>query len=252
MSSKRLLGFILLNIVVSLAVSLSVLALWERRQSSRAVPFASGTVVPGATSGMGTPGAFAATGTPGVTATPPGTIYIVKAGDTLSGIAQQYQVRVEDLMAVNGLTDPNVLKLGQTLIIPTNGAAETAVAAATATANAPPPPIATATPATGALAVTLRGVTGRGDLANEAIILINEGSRADLAGWKLSDKQGDSFTFPSLVLLPGAQVQVHTGSGTASPTDLYWGRTAAVWGGRNQVATLTDANGAVVATLQLP
>lgn len=248
MSPKRLLGFILLNVVVSLVVSLSVLALWDRRAPPRSgLPALAGTAAPGET-----PGPEATAAAPETTETPEGTIYVVKAGDTLSTIAQQYGVTIEDLIAVNRLTDPNLLRVGQILIIPTSGAAQTAVAAATATANAPPTPIPTATPSGARPAVTLRGVTGRGDLANEAIVLINEGGRVDLANWKLSDKQGNTFIFPSLVLLQGAQVQVHTAAGTNSATDLYWGRPAAVWGDRGDEATLTDATGAVVATLQLP
>lgn len=248
MSPKRLLGFVLINVVVSLVVSLSVLALWDRRAPPRSgLPAVVGSVAPGET-----PGAEATAGTPEATVAPAGTIYVVKAGDTLSIIAQQYGVTIEDLVAVNQLADPNLLRVGQTLIIPVSGAAQTAVAAATATANAPPTPIPTATPSGARPAVTLRGVTGRGDLANEAIVLINEGGRVDLANWTLSDKQGNRFIFPSLVLLQGAQVQVHTAAGTNSATDLYWGRPAAVWGDRGDEATLTDAAGAVVDTLQLP
>jgi LysM repeat protein len=248
MSPKRLLGFILLNVVVSLVVVALVLFTWDRAQPGRGnSSTASGTAGPGTT-----PDATPNNAAPEATATPSTTIYIVKSGDTLSGIAQQFGVTVEDLMAANNLTDPNLLRVGQTLTIPVGGVAATAEAAVTATSNAPPPPIATATPSGGRPAVTLRGVTGRGDPATEAIILINEGSRVDLLGWTLSDEQGNSYTFPGLVLLQSAQVQVHTTSGSNSATDLYWGRSAAVWGDRGDVATLADAGGAVVATLQLP
>ncbi len=47
-----------------------------------------------------------------------GPIYIVQPGDTLSSIAARFNVSLEDLMAANGITDPNLLSAGQQLIIP--------------------------------------------------------------------------------------------------------------------------------------
>jgi LysM repeat protein len=51
------------------------------------------------------------------TPTPAG-LYKVQAGDTLSGLAEEFGTTVEELMAANGLTDANALQAGQTLIIP--------------------------------------------------------------------------------------------------------------------------------------
>ena len=48
--------------------------------------------------------------------TPP--IHTVAAGDTLSAISQQYGVTVDELMAANGLDDPNLIYIGQQLTIP--------------------------------------------------------------------------------------------------------------------------------------
>jgi len=50
--------------------------------------------------------------------TPAETRYIVRAGDTVSGIAGQFGVDVDELMQVNGITDPTTLQVGQTLVIP--------------------------------------------------------------------------------------------------------------------------------------
>ena len=47
-----------------------------------------------------------------------GPIYIVQPGDTLSSIAARFGVSVDDLMAANGIADPNLLSAGQQLIIP--------------------------------------------------------------------------------------------------------------------------------------
>lgn len=43
--------------------------------------------------------------------------YTVKNGDTLSAISQRYNISVDDLMRLNGLTDPNALQIGQVLKI---------------------------------------------------------------------------------------------------------------------------------------
>ena len=45
--------------------------------------------------------------------------YVVQAGDTLGSIAQAYNVSLEALMQANGLSDANLLEVGQTLVIPT-------------------------------------------------------------------------------------------------------------------------------------
>jgi LysM repeat protein len=50
-----------------------------------------------------------------------GTQYVVKAGDTLGSIASAYGADMATLTQANGLTDPNVLTVGQTLIIPGSG-----------------------------------------------------------------------------------------------------------------------------------
>ena len=57
--------------------------------------------------------------------------HIVAAGDTLLAISQQYGVSVDELMAANGLDNPNLIYIGQRLTIP--GAVET-----TETAETPP------------------------------------------------------------------------------------------------------------------
>ena len=49
---------------------------------------------------------------------PTGAVYIVQAGDTLSGIANQFGVSITDLINANQLTDPNSIKAGDQLLIP--------------------------------------------------------------------------------------------------------------------------------------
>jgi LysM repeat protein len=55
--------------------------------------------------------------TPTVSPTP--IVYVVKSGDTLLGIALEYGVSVEALQAANGIEDPQYLRVGQELLVPT-------------------------------------------------------------------------------------------------------------------------------------
>ena len=47
-----------------------------------------------------------------------GPIYIVQPGDSLYSIAARFSVSLDELLAVNGIVDPNTLAAGQQLIIP--------------------------------------------------------------------------------------------------------------------------------------
>lgn len=59
------------------------------------------------------------TASPVPTAVPgPGTTYVVKWGDTLYSIARRFGVTVNAIVAANGLTNPNFIRVGQVLIIP--------------------------------------------------------------------------------------------------------------------------------------
>ena len=48
---------------------------------------------------------------------PIGVWYTVVAGDTLETISNRYNVVFEDLIELNGITDPNQLKVGQPLSV---------------------------------------------------------------------------------------------------------------------------------------
>ena len=53
-----------------------------------------------------------------VSAQSSGPVYIVQSGDTLYSISLRFGVTVDELMAANNITDPNLLSAGQQLIIP--------------------------------------------------------------------------------------------------------------------------------------
>ena len=51
-------------------------------------------------------------------------VYYVKSGDTLSGIASRYGVTVSDLVAWNGISNPNYITVGQRIVIKTGGSSQ--------------------------------------------------------------------------------------------------------------------------------
>jgi hypothetical protein len=63
----------------------------------------------------GTQTAYAVRSVP--TPTPAG-LYVVKAGDTLGKIADNFETTVDEIMALNSIADPNKIEVGQQLLIP--------------------------------------------------------------------------------------------------------------------------------------
>lgn len=61
-------------------------------------------------------------GDDGADATAGARTYQVQAGDTLSGISRQFGVSIAALAEANGLTDPDLIVIGQTLTIPASAA----------------------------------------------------------------------------------------------------------------------------------
>lgn len=80
------------------------------RPETTVTPQVQGTVAP------------AATPTPLVTPTPTSG-YTVQSGDTLGAIAQRFGVTLEQLVAANGIEDPDDISIGLELVIPVAGAA---------------------------------------------------------------------------------------------------------------------------------
>lgn len=203
-------------------------------------------------------------------------LHTVRSGDTISGLALEYDVPEEDIISANQLQNPNLLQVGTKLVIPVGGfqpatptwtavptasdtplpfnppsADMTATAVAAVGVTASPPLTAAATvPITGELQVEITEVVGAGQVDQEQVVITNEGARlADMQGWILSDGEGNTYTFPNLRLWPGGNVILHTGVGQDGnpPNNFYWKKLVAMWSPR-EVVTLKDAAGAVIAT----
>jgi len=201
-------------------------------------------------------------------------IHTVQSGDTISGLAFQYDVPEEDIIAANQLENPNFLQVGVQLMIPIGGLPQatatftpaptatdtpipfeppsadktaTAAAEAGATATSLPTPL----PEGGERQIAIKEVVAAGDVAEERVIILNNGEQlADMAGWMLSDSEGNTYTFPNFRLWGGGSVTVHSrvGQDGSPPGSFYWGKLEPVWS-LGEVATLKDAEGMVVSTL---
>lgn len=114
------------------------------------------------------------------------------------------------------------------------------------------PNAATVSPGLGNGTVNISGVIGVGSITDERLVIQNDATKESvLTGWYLSDNKGLVYTFPHLMLSPGASVQVHTGSGKDSPTALYWGRSTPAWTSGELVA-LYDAQNIPRAFYRVP
>jgi len=130
------------------------------------------------------------------------------------------------------------------------------------TGAAPAAPIATdggrTTTTTGTptsrLAVTRIHADASGDdfqnLNDEYVVLKNTGTQPlDLSQWTLQDEAGHTYTFPSrFTLAPEARVTIHTGHGTNTASDLYWGSSVPIWNNGGDTIRIMNAEGQPVLT----
>jgi hypothetical protein len=105
------------------------------------------------------------------------------------------------------------------------------------------PNVTVPTLAPGSVKATIVSVSGAGTIAGESVTLQNDGDTALLlTGWTLKDSLGSTYTFPGLTLYPGGTVQVHSGPGTDTAADLYWGLSTPVWKSGELVALYDTQN----------
>jgi len=86
------------------------------------------------------------------------------------------------------------------------------------------------------------------NLNDEYIVFSNEDeTELDLAGWTVEDEAGATYTFPDdFSLAAGESVTLHTGSGTNTATDLYWGFGSPIWNNGGDTVTVRNAQGDIV------
>jgi competence protein ComEC len=88
----------------------------------------------------------------------------------------------------------------------------------------------------------------RENLNDEYVVFRNDGDGTlDLSGWTVSDEAGRTYTVPDgVTLAPGATITLHTGSGTETETDLYWGSGSPIWNNGGDTVTVTMPDGTEV------
>ena len=264
MTRKQIAFIIGLNALISLVISVVVVLILAPPGRE---PTASATTMP--TSAVTATQAVEGGATPTVEVV----LHIVRAGDTISGMALQYDVSEEDIIAANQLDNPNFLQVGMQVIIPVGGVPEvtaTFTPAPTAT-DTPIPfdppsadmtatvaaelgatttPLPTPLPSSGELTIEITEVLGAGQIDQERVVITNLGDRlASMQDWTLSGAGGNVYTFPNFRLWAGGGVTVHTrvGQDGNPPANFYWGKLEPVWS-VGDVVTLKDAQGAVLAT----
>jgi LysM repeat protein len=233
MRFKRLFYYLTINVLVSACTIFTVISLLNRYESSlwpQRTPQAQAYFSP-------TPPPYYLTATAQASITPSPTptrvviMYQVKPGDTLGGIALQFDVSIASIVQENGLSEDGVLGSGQTLFIPLPPE------------DGSPMPVGTLLPPSALdpleSLISIAYVIGAGDLNSERVRLerVGEGTLS-LAGWKLHDEDGNQFTFPQLSLFPGAVVDLYSGAGRDTAMALYWGLPEAIWSPGETVSLL--------------
>ncbi len=89
----------------------------------------------------------------------------------------------------------------------------------------------------------IEGVFGVGDIQVEYILLRNASDSAvDLAGWRIIAGGGRNYRFPNLTLYPQGAVNIYSGPGSDTVTELHWNSDAPLWASDDQL-TLFDSQG---------
>ncbi len=85
----------------------------------------------------------------------------------------------------------------------------------------------------------------RENLNDEYLVFQNNGSEPlDLSGWTVEDEAGKRYVFPNDYMLDaGATVTLHTGSGSDSEHDLYWGAESPVWNNAGDTVIVHNSEG---------
>lgn len=206
-------------------------------------------------------------------------IHVVDEGDTVFGIAEEYEVNPFIMLEVNGLTeDTAFLNIGDELLVPIEGcpieeivpptpvifdttadAEETPEVTAEVTdeateeVNLTPSPTPTVTLAPTAVdsEIEIVEVVRAGDVTAEGVRIRNNGRLVDLEGWTLSDADGNDYQFSEFLLFSNAEHTIYSRASENTPIASFWGLEEAVWQ-PGDVVTLSDADGDVQAVLRIP
>jgi LysM repeat protein len=254
---KRFIYFVLLNVVISTVTVIAVLQWWETKHPPYTADITPVVIIVTPTQSVIQPlGANNSgpvdtltvdesapiSGTQTAVPTYELLTYRVKEGDYLGALAAQFNTTIADIMAVNNISNPDSLTVGQIIYIPTAPLPKPTSTSIPPTAIPSPSPRASATATIKATTtstptqvgqaphVIIDNVLGVGVLANERVELLRTGDgELSLAGWKLKDGQGNVYTFPMLTLYKDGAINLNTRTGQDTVVDLFWGLAAPIW-----------------------
>ena len=244
---KRLLYYLVINVIVSASTMLAVLILWDKLHPGNEIKPQLAQLNPLNQTATITPLITLPSETPTLKPTQSVQAYTVQEGETLGEIAMRFDISMDDLIELNGIGDPDNVGAGTVILVPKgNNIKEEQMREG----GIPP----TVTPAPGDTNgfIMIDRVVGAGDFRTEFVLVRGTGSgEISLKGWTLEDDDGNRFVFPQLTLFQDGAVAVHTASGMDTVVDLYWDLDHAVWDSGDPVI-LSDANGNVRATYRVP
>jgi LysM repeat protein len=274
---KRLFYMVVLNVIISAITVGVVLQLWERdhpllpSDSTPMVIVVTPTqsislpmIVNNVTQAFNTPAGEVISGTVQTAPTPEMLVYRIKQGDTLGALSVQFNISLNDIMTVNGMTDPDSVYVGQLINIPTAPLpydTPTAVPVSGIISPTPRPsltpttrPTSTPSPTTSSAEakVIIDTVVGVGVLANEHVVFRRTGEgELSLVGWRLSDGGNNTYIFPQLTLYKDSTINLNTRTGLNTVTDLFWNFLSPIWSS-GKTMSLFDAQNNLRATYTVP
>ena len=237
MNRSQLVFVIIVNALFTLLIASTAYLLYALRRPGEA-PIVLEVITPAPAAGSAAAGDLTPTATPAGEETAVDAIittrtYTIREGDTLGAIADLFGVAQSSLAALNGISNPNLIVPGQTLIIPDfTGVADAGAAAV---------PDATD------LVVQ---VLNPGLYAEEAVVIINLSRPSmDLSNWSVVAGEDGAYRFPQIPpLLRGESVRLFSRTGTDTAYDKHWGRTPTIWGPGTTIS-LHDPNGTKVLSI---
>lgn len=240
MKFKSFVYFILINILISAATTVTVLTLWDR--SHKSIITETSDLIPDFKQPTEVAESSNSDSPTGVR------IYQILEGDTLEGIAQANQISVETLLSLNQDIDPEAILPGELIYLPSNSDTGTI----NGTEDVFPEGEGFPDHPTNNGLIEIASVIGAGDIGTERVYLRGLGEETlSLTGWRLIDEDNNQYIFPQLTLFSNGAVNIYTGSGVDTVVALYWHLNAPVWRSGEHVVLL-DNNGEIQATSIVP
>ena len=163
------------------------------------------------------------------------TTHLVQKGETLSGIARKYGVAVDELVAWNDIKNPDLIHVGQSLVVKPS----------TKDKGHPISP-----PGTANIVISYifyDGVVKRVESDEYAQITNNGSAPVNLKGYRLNaGDPGQDFWFPDFAIGPGQSCRVYTNEYHPESCGFSFGSGRAIWNNKGDCGYLYDATGTVV------